>query len=246
VTGFVGIGLFYDPNVLVSGNQVTVALSGTATSTNSFAVALAEPVGTGGVSGSNTFTPTAIVVNTIASGSLAYVLEKTTCVGDGTESFAPTFTNTYSNSTIYVDANVASGGADDGTSWANAYTSVFTAISTANADASSTNRVAILVAEGTYYPNSTNTASVATSSTFTLYNDVSIIGGYPTGGDRSFRRQHCLSRRDGHQCRFIGASGKLHHTRWQRRWQQRDGWRWRRIVFRDRQPDDGELHCDRL
>ncbi|MGA2231471.1 MAG: right-handed parallel beta-helix repeat-containing protein [Tepidisphaeraceae bacterium] len=79
------------------------------------------------------------------------------------------------NITIYVDQNATGG--NTGADWADAYTSLQTALSAAGADSpSSNNTITINVAEGTYSPGSSPT------NTFQLLDDVTLNGGYPTGG----------------------------------------------------------------
>jgi predicted outer membrane repeat protein len=82
------------------------------------------------------------------------------------------------NITLYVDQNAT--GANTGADWADAYTDLQTALSAAGADSpSSFNTVTINVAQGTYSPGS------AASNTFDLRDDVTLVGGFPTGGASS-------------------------------------------------------------
>jgi hypothetical protein len=79
---------------------------------------------------------------------------------------------------IYVD-DTASGPARDGTSWATAYNDLQAALDAAAATAGGDE---IRVAAGTYRPSRRTDAADPRSATFSLRNDVSIVGGYPDGG----------------------------------------------------------------
>jgi len=77
--------------------------------------------------------------------------------------------------TIYVDASAT--GANNGSSWANAYIYLQDALTAA------TNNDQIWVAQGTYKPDKGNGITPGDrNATFQLKNDVSIYGGFPTGG----------------------------------------------------------------
>ncbi len=87
----------------------------------------------------------------------------------------------HASNIVYVDS--AASGNNDGTSWANAFTSLSTAISKAH----SCDIVdSILVAKGTYYPDSLPpTTSITTDRDRTFYftrDGLALLGGYPNGG----------------------------------------------------------------
>ncbi len=76
------------------------------------------------------------------------------------------FTFSYSQNTIYVNQNAT--GADDGSSWMDAYTDLQNALPANEGDT-------IWVAQGIYYPDVPNGN---TSASFTLSNNVHLLGGF--------------------------------------------------------------------
>jgi hypothetical protein len=97
--------------------------------------------------------------------------------GPGNLSLAQVTGGSMNVKTIYVDDHAT--GTDNGTSWTNAYTSLPVALSAAaEIEAGGQTGVTIDVAQGTYYPTSNNSTVTNPTSTFTLANDVSIVGGF--------------------------------------------------------------------
>src|SRR5690606_23465125 len=86
--------------------------------------------------------------------------------------------------TLYVDSIAT--GADNGTSWADAYTSLAAAMQQVHSSA--VNR--ILIAKGTYFPESVTGMGVSgvlsnpnlRSFTF-MRGELELLGGFPSGGD---------------------------------------------------------------
>jgi Chlamydia polymorphic membrane protein (Chlamydia_PMP) repeat len=113
------------------------------------------------LSGAN---PVFVPPTAYAPGSVFSVtLRVTDASGDSVTAATTTITLT---SPIYADSQAI--GADNGTSWNDAYTSLQQALSAVNSGSVDT----IEVAQGTYSPGTTATA------TFQLINDVTILGGY--------------------------------------------------------------------
>jgi hypothetical protein len=77
---------------------------------------------------------------------------------------------------IYVDSSVSVSG--DGSSWATAFKTLKQAIDTAII---CTNLDTIHVAKGTYYPTG-NQSGTDRNASFSLRNNLAILGGYPSGG----------------------------------------------------------------
>jgi hypothetical protein len=82
----------------------------------------------------------------------------------------------YEMRVIHVDAN-ASGGTDDGTTWANAFDDLQKALDIA------TTGDRLWVAEGTYKPSVEVGGSGSRYKTFQMINGVDIYGGFPNSGD---------------------------------------------------------------
>ncbi|MEM6319281.1 MAG: choice-of-anchor Q domain-containing protein [Bacteroidota bacterium] len=87
---------------------------------------------------------------------------------------------------LFVDADAALGG--DGTSWATAYKYLQDALANASSDNTITE---IWVAEGVYYPDEDeggNVTNNSESATFTLKNNLSVLGGFAGGENLNTQR----------------------------------------------------------
>ena len=99
--------------------------------------------------------------------------------------------------TVYVDSSAT--GANTGTSWADAFTDLQDALSVVNTCGVDT----VKVAHGTYFPSKTDTlidecsgamtiVPVSRSDFFHLPDGITVLGGYPTGGEANGPRDpHC-------------------------------------------------------